>query len=375
MDKIYLDYAAATPVDRQVFLAMEPYFSDEFFNPSAVYLDARRTRENLEKARSEVAGCLGARPAEVIFTAGATEANNMAVQGVMKRYPEGEVLVCATEHESVLEPAKQYRHKLIPVGKDGLINLAKLPGLITNETALVCIGMVNNETGVTQPLAKIAQIISRANQPRGGKPILFHTDAAQAPNYFDIHIARLGVDLMSLNGGKIYGPKQSGVLFAKAGVELEPLIYGGGQESGLRSGTENVAGAIGLAAALNAAQQNRKAEAKRVKLLRELFIQGITAKIPSARVNGSIKVSSPHIVSLTFPEVDNERLIMELDEQGIQAAAGSACSASDGQPSHVLAAMGLPEKDIRSTLRFSFGRRTAEDDIRRAIAALSKLLD
>jgi cysteine desulfurase len=372
-DGIYLDYAAATPMDPQVLKAMEPYFTEKFYNPSAVYLPAQSVRYRLEQAREDIAGCLGARPAEIVFTAGATEANNLAIQGVMKRHPDGEILVGATEHESVLEPAKLFKHRLIPVDKQGVIDVDRLSKMITKDTAMVSVGLVNNETGTLQPLAKIVRMLNPSTSLGAGKRILLHTDAAQAPNCFDIHVSRLGVDMMSINGGKIYGPKQSGALYIKAGIELEPLIYGGGQESGLRSGTENVAAAAGLAAALSAAQASRKEESARLDGLRAFFIESLTKKLPRVMINGSPRAFSPHIVSVTFPGADNERLMMQLDEAGIQAAVGSACSAADTEPSHVLSAMGLSGADAHSTLRFSFGRQTTEKDIRQTVEILNKL--
>ncbi len=365
---IYLDYAAATPVDPQVFKVMQPYFTDRFYNPSATYLDARRVRQDLEAARADVAAALGAKTAEVVFTAGATEANNLAIQGIMRHFPDGEVLVSAIEHESVLEPAKLFNHRVVPVDKRGIVDLEQLQKMISPKTVLVSIGMVNNELGVIQPLREIAKILNKSS-------ILFHTDAAQAPNYLDMHVSRLGVDLMSINGGKIYGPKQSGALYVKTGVKIRPLIVGGGQEFNLRSGTENVAGGIGLATALKQAQEQRKAEAARVAGLRNLFIKELEQKMPQAVVNGSRQSVAPHILSVTIPGHDNERLMMQLDEAGVQMATGSACAASSQEPSHVLAAVGLPENLIRSTLRFSLGRQTQEEDIHRVVELLSKLLN
>lgn len=363
MKTIYLDYAAATPVDPQVFAAMKPYFTDNFYNASASYLAARQVRKDLEKARTDVAATLGAKSAEIIFTAGATEANNLAIQGVMRQLPEGEVLFSAIEHESVIEPAKPFKHRTIPVTRGGLIDLTKLEKMITPKTVLVSVGLVNNELGAIQPLREITKILNKSS-------ILLHTDAAQAPNYLDIHVARLGVDMMSINGGKIYGPKQSGALYVKAGVKLQPLIVGGGQEFNLRSGTENVASVIGLAAALKLAQSRRKDEAARVTRLRDLFIEELKQKIPEAIVNGPLKSAAPHILSVTLPGADNERLMMQLDEAGVQAATGSACAAVNIAPSHVLSAIGLSDAQARSTLRFSLGRHTTEEDINKVVHLL-----
>jgi cysteine desulfurase len=376
MKQIYLDYAAATPLDSRVLAQMEPFFSDKFYNPSAIYLAARSVRRELDEIRHRTAVALGAKPAEIVFTAGATEANNLAIQGVMKQFPEGKLLVSSIEHESVLEPAKLFGAKEAPVGRDGQIILNKLSKLITDDTVLVSVMMVNNELGTIQPLKDIALLLEKERARRlktGSKlPIYLHTDAAQAPNYLDIHTGRLGIDMMSLNGGKIYGPKQSGALYIKAGVRLAPLLVGGGQEFGLRSGTENVAAAAGFTAALEIAQKQRKAEADRVTKLRLLFEDRLQALTPGAIVNGSGKRAS-HLVNVTFPGKDNERLMMELDEAGIMCAVGSACSAARDEASHVLSAIGLSEAEARATLRFSLGRGTSEPDITKTIDELAKL--
>jgi len=372
---IYLDYAAATPLDSEVLKAMQPYLTDEFYNPSATYLGARAVRQALERARADVANVLGAKPAEIIFTAGATEANNLAIQGLMQLYPEAEVVISAVEHESVLAPAKLFKCKIAPVGKDGIVDLKALKKLITDKTLLISIGYVNNEIGTIQRLNEISTLLRQIRIYRGKinnkLPIYLHTDAAQAPCYLDLHVSRLGIDLMSLNGGKIYGPKQTGVLYIRAGIKPKPLILGGGQESGLRSGTENVANYIGLTAALSKAASLRQAEVKKVGGLKKTFLDGMQ-QITGAIVNGSQKHSAPHIVSLTFPGLDNERLMMQLDEAGVQAAVGSACSGSSREPSHVLKAMGLSEKAVHSSLRFSFGRATKQADIDEVLKLLKK---
>lgn len=376
MKYIYLDYAAATPMDPTVVTAMKPYFSDKFHNPSSIYLDGRAARQDLEAARSSVAKNLGAKPTEIIFTAGATEANNLAVQGIMRNFPDGEILTSAIEHESVLAPAGLFNSHKIPVDQKGRVVLEKLEKMVNDKTVLISIGLVNNEIGYVQPLREVSKILRQVRKLRGPKgwPLYLHTDAAQAPNYFDLHVSRLGVDLLTINGGKIYGPKQSGALYVRTGLKLKPLILGGGQENGLRPGTENVAGAVGLAAAFDLAQKKRSGESKRLTELRQLFMDVIKRSIPGAIVNGSPKFSSPHIVSVTFGGVDNERLMMELDERGIQVATGSACSASSAEPSHVLAAIGLSDKDAGSSLRFSFGRGTSKNDIKYTLKTLFRLL-
>jgi cysteine desulfurase len=376
MKQIYLDYAAATPVDDRVLATMKPYFADNFYNPSAIYLAARSMRRELDEIRHRVAVVLGAKPAEIIFTAGATEANNLAIQGVMKQFPHAEIVVSSIEHESVLAPAGLFGAKQAPVDNDGLIILNKLSNLITADTVLVSVMLVNNELGTIQPLKEIASLLDGERSKRlktGNKlPIHLHTDAAQAPNYLDVHAARLGVDMMSLNGGKIYGPKQSGVLYIKAGIRLAPLLVGGGQEFGLRSGTENIAAAAGFATALEIAQAQHKAEAARLTKLRLTFERRLQAATPQAIVNGARK-RAPHLINVTFPGKDNERLMMELDEAGIMCAVGSACSAARDEASHVLSAIGLSESAARATLRFSLGRHTSQPDILKTVKQLSAL--
>lgn len=378
MRQIYLDHAAATPLDPAVLEVMKPYVTERFYNPSAVYLAARDVAKDLAGARSRIAQIIGSRPVEVTFTAGGTEANNLAISGVMRRYPGSKVVVSAIEHDSVLKTAQQYEHAIAPVNEQGVVDLGLLRGLIDDTTVLVSVMYANNEIGTIQPIADVVRLVNevRADRKQQGidLPLLVHTDAAQAANYLDIHVSRLGVDLMTLNGGKIYGPKQSGALYVRGGFELEPLIYGGGQEHGLRSGTENVAGAIGFAEALERAQSMRREEARRLQELQNYFFARLAAEIPSAIVNGWRKKRLPNNVHVTIPGQDNERLLFALDAQGILAAAGSACSASSEASSHVLLACGLSEAAARSSLRFTMGRATTKADIDATVSALGKLL-
>lgn len=375
---IYLDYAAATPIDEQVLGAMQPYFSDKFYNPSATYLPAQDVKKDIEAARASIAQILGTQPGEIVFTAGGTEANNLAICGVMAQFPRSNVVVSAIEHESVLEPAKQYTYKSAPVNPDGRINLAKLEKLIDDQTVLVSIMYANNEIGTIEPIRDVAQIVKSIRlrrQEKGNKtPLWLHTDACQAGAYLDLHVSRLGVDMMSLNGGKIYGPKQSGILYIKAGISLKPQILGGGQEHGMRSGTENVASIIGMARALELVQKARKTETNRLQKLQTLFLELLTKNVPNAYVNGSLKHRLPNNIHITIPGYDNERLLLQLEGKGILAAAGSACSASSEEPSHVLAALGLNEKDIRASLRFTMGKYVNTKDIKQVVKALESLL-
>lgn len=376
---IYMDYAAASPLDPKILDKMLPYFTDNFYNPSATYLSAQAVAKDVAVARGNIAKCLGVKPVEIIFTAGGTEANNLAIRGVMQRYPGSELVISSIEHDSVIEPSKGYQTQQVEVKPDGRINLDDLEKSISEDTVLVSIILANNEIGTIQPISKIAKLIEGVRQARiqsGNKlPLYLHTDASQAPLYLDLHISRLGVDMLTLNGGKIYGPKQSGLLYVRAGIELEPIILGGGQERKLRSGTENVPAVIGLSEALCRAQAKHKAENNRITDLRDIFISELARVVPEATLNGSAKYRLCNNINITIPGRDNERLMMELDEVGIQCAVGSACSASSDEPSHVLKAIGLSETEAQSSLRFSLGKTTTEQQIRQVVSSLRTILD
>lgn len=390
---IYLDYAAATPLDSRVLTAMQPFYAEKFYNPSATYLAAKGVGRELNEARASIAHQLGARPAEIIFTAGGTEANNLAISGVLARFPEGNVVVSAIEHESVLAVAGQYDCRQVAVHADGTLDVAALEAAIDEKTVLVSIMYANNEVGTIEPLKQIAQVIQkkrieRKSQPatrnseiagatefqipNSKLPLYLHTDACQAANYLDLHVSRLGVDLLTINGGKIYGPKQSGVLYVGAQVQLQPQVLGGGQERGLRSGTENVTQCIGLAVALQTAQDMRHDETERLQGLQQYFFTKLTKVLPTAVINGSLRKRLPNNLHFTIPGIDNERLLMQLDEAGIMAAAGSACSASDEEPSHVLRAMGISQADAQASLRLTMGRATSQDQLDSVLAVLKQ---
>lgn len=374
---IYLDYAAATPVDADVLQAMQPYYSDKFYNPSATYKAANEVRKALEQARGSIAHWLGAKPSEIIFTAGGTEANNLAIHGVMSQLDDANIVISGIEHESVIAAAENFKLKTAAVKSDGRIDLEDLRSKIDSKTALISVMYANNEIGTIQPIREVAKLVAEERESRrktGNKLSLFlHTDACQAANYLDLHAARLGVDIMTINGGKIYGPKQSAVLYVKAGIVLKPLIYGGGQERGIRSGTENIVNSVGLAAALDLAQKVRHNENGRLLDLQKQFMNGIKDKLPSAVINGSHKFRLPNNIHVTFPNVDNERLLIQLDKAGIMAAAGSACSASDNTPSHVLRAIGLSDDNAQSSIRITMGRKTTEAEVNQVLAALAHL--
>lgn len=376
--QIYLDYASATPIDRRVLSAMKPYFSKNFYNPSALYLNAKSVKQDLVIARGEIAKQLGAKPGEIIFTAGGTEANNLAINGVMQLHPEANIIFSGIEHDSVYAPASQYSHQIAPVSNEGLVDINKLSQLINDQTVLVSIIYANNEIGSIQPIQEIALLIGRHRLNRkkvGNKtPIYLHTDASQATNYLSMFVNKLGVDLLSLNSGKIYGPKQTGLLFIKTGVLINPQILGGGQERGLRSGTENVANIVGLSRALSVVGSRKKTEAERLSKLQNYFIDELQRRIRAVKINGNLKYRLPNIVHITIAGIDNERLVMELDERGVMCATGSACSASSQKPSKTLQAIGLTDEQARSSLRFSMGINTTKQDIAKTVRILENLL-
>lgn len=376
---IYLDHAAATPMAPEVFEVMRPFFSEQFYNPSANYMAAQDVRRVLDAARADVAAVLGARASEIVFTAGGTESDNLAISGIMQQFPHGNVVVSGIEHDAVLEPAAQFDCRVADVNGRGMIDLHDLRAKIDDNTVLVSVMYANNEVGTVQPIRKIAQMVSEIRDERrhagNATPIYLHTDACQAANYLDLHVARLGIDLMTLNGGKIYGPKQSGILYVSSRVSLQPIIRGGGQERNLRSGTENVAAAVGFARALQLAQDVRHDEGRRLAELQAEALRRLTTQLPQAVINGSTKLRLPNNIHLTIPGQDNERLLVELDERGILAAAGSACSASDEEPSHVLRAMGLSDEQAQASLRFTMGRATTQEDIALSIETLATLVN
>lgn len=375
---IYADYAAATPVDKRVLKAMLPYFSQSFYNPSSPYEAAKQVKKVVEAARANVAQWLGAKAAEIIFTAGATESINLAIKGVANSQKNANIVVSQIEHEAVLTAAGLYERRLAPVRPNGVVDLDKLSRLIDDKTILVSVGYANNEIGTIQPLSEIASMIHQIRRLRQLKnnstPIYLHTDASQAACYLDLHASRLGVDLMTLNGGKMYGPKQSGVLFVKSSLDLEPLIVGGGQEAGLRSGTENVAGIVGLSSALDIAQMQRKESIKKAQILRDNLQREIIQAAPQTIVWGNQKKRLPNLLNLSWSGVDGERLVMQLDEKGIMASTGSACAANKQTASHVLKAIAANNSEVQGSLRLSLGRFTTQQEIKTIVRTLLQLI-
>ncbi len=378
MKNIYLDYAAATPVHTDVLAAMRPFFTDHFQNPSAAYTSAINVRQDLELARARVAQVLGAHERTVVFTAGATESINMALHGVMRRHDGANMLISAVEHEAVLETAQQYQTKQIPVDQQGMVQVESVKQAIDENTVLVSVMYANNEVGTVQPIADIARLLAEVRAARkvsGNKlPLYFHSDASQAAAYLHLNVARLGIDLLTLNGGKMYGPKQSGILYISPDVQLAPWLFGGGQERGLRAGTENVASAVGLSIALQRVQSIRKDEGFRIAELRDGIESRLARSFPNLQINGHKKRRLPNNLNITIPGIDGEHAVMSLDELGVSLATGSACSASNDEPSHVLYAMGLTEVQASSSLRISLGEPTTKIDTNTAIEKIIKAL-
>lgn len=377
MDPIYLDYAAATPMDEYVAEVMQPYFTQQFYNPSALYEGARAAKRSLEDARGEVAKVIGSRPSEVVFTSGGTESTNLAIRGIGEKYPDSDMVISAVEHDAVRAPAKLFSHKECRVDNKGMLDIDDLAIKIGDKTALVSVMYANNEVGSIQPIKEVVELANRIRRARkidGNKtPLYVHVDACQAPLYLDINVARLGVDMMTLNGGKIYGPKQSGILYVRAGVVLSPQILGGGQESGLRSGTENLASSVGFAAALVLAQETRPENVDYAHALSGFFMNSLEDRF-GATVNGHRRKRLPNNIHVTFTGADNERMLFSLDQQDVWAASGSACSASKDEVSHVLSAMGVSEQDARSSLRFTVGRDTTIEQLERVLDCIDVAL-
>jgi cysteine desulfurase len=376
---VYLDYAATTPLDTRVLDEMLPYLVEEFYNPSANYLKAKNVADAINLARKKVANILVVKPTEIIFTAGGTEANNLAIKGVMDYFPDSNLIISAMEHPSVADPAKSYDNQIIEVDQNGFVDLELLEKSINDKTVLVSIMYANNEIGVIQNLVKIKHIIENIRKMRmkdnNKLPIYFHTDACQAVNYLSLNADGLGVDLMTLNGSKIYGPKQSGALFIKRTVKIVPQILGGGQEFGIRSGTENVANIIGLSSALEITTKIKKDESDRLTLLRDYFIEELNTRFLNCSINGTLKNRLPNNINVSFSGIDNEVLLYKLDLAGIMCATGSACSAQKNTISPTLLAIGLTEAEALSSIRFSLGRQTTKNDIDFTLGTIQKIVD
>lgn len=377
---IYLDHAAATPVDPRVLEAMEPYFSRDFFNPSSAYLPAKKVASNYEEAKAKIAHAIGAKSSDLVITAGATEANNLAFTVLelanlssedrrlgrtalsVSEEDKSRALYLVTEHDSVRKAAEKRGGAPVAVDKNGRIDMADLKSKITDETELISISLVNNELGVIQPLAEVASLIREIKFDRLSRgiktPLYLHSDASQALNLLDINVARLGVDLLTLNSAKIYGPKGVGALYVSHDVKLSPITFGGGQENGLRSGTENVPGVIGFAKAVELAKEHLNGNRKKYTELKKLLLTDL---------QGYELINKKHaldnFVVLCYNGIDAERLIYLLEEKEVYVSTGAACAASKGEKSHVLKAIGLTDEQIAGSLRLSLGETNDKSQI------------
>lgn len=366
---VYLDYAAATPLDTDILAVMQPYFTDVFYNPSSPYAPAIQVRREYQAAKAKLAQLIGAQGGEITMTAGATESINLAFGA-----GRGHVVTTIIEHQSVLAAAKLHEYTLVGVDKYGRVNPDDIKKSVRDDTWLVSVGLANNEIGTVQPLSKIAEVLKQIRSERvaaGNKtPIYLHTDASQGAGQLDLHTTRLGVDMMTLNAAKAYGPKQVGLLYASRAVKLTPQIVGGGQEAGLRSGTENVAGVMGMSAAFVKADGKRHGEVKRLGKLRDDLQKRLSDEFPQAVFSGHPKYRLSGHLHVSFPGVDAERLVFGLEARGVYVATGSACAANKGTRSHVLTAIGLDDKTADGSLRLSLGRGTDEQAIDQAFEAI-----
>ena len=362
---IYLDAAAATPVSKKALDAMMPYFTEDFFNPSSAYLPAKKVAADYERAKSVIAHAIGAKVSDLIITAGATEANNLAFTSAKS------VLYLETEHDSVRRVAEQYDGGPIKVLPSGVIDLNDLKKKITDEIELISISLVNNELGTIQPLADVAAIIREVKidrMKRGVKrQLLLHSDASQAMNLLDINVARLGVDLLTLNSAKVYGPKGVGALYVSHEAKLRPITVGGGQEKGLRSGTENVPGVIGFAEAIRIAKEHVKSNRKKYQNLKQILLNELK---DYELINKKHALDS--FIVLCYNGIDAERLVFLLEEKGVYVATGAACAASKGVRSHVLRAVGLSDEQIAGSLRLSLGESNTVEQMHEATKIINE---
>lgn len=390
---IYFDHAAATYLDSRVKKVMEPFWTQIFANPSSLHTLGRRAKMAIEQARGKVAGLIGARPEEIIFTAGGTESVNLAIFGVARSFSKAHHLITSQiEHHAVLnafDTLKKggYKVSYVGVDKHGFVRLEELKNQVRPETVFISIMFANNEIGSVQRIAEIGKWLGRVNSSRlkqGLPKIIFHTDACQAAGFLNINVNKLGVDLLSANGSKIYGPKQTGFLYVKKGTHLEPIIYGGGQEHGLRSGTQNVAGIIGLAKAFELTQIHLSKENVRLAKLSQELIKKLATKVRHVELNGpaafrdsqnKIWFRLPNNVNLLIKGVEGETLMFYLDAYGIAVSTGSACSTGSTQASHVLRAIGRSEIESKSSIRITLGRHTTRSQITYLLKILPPLIE
>ena len=372
--KVYMDYAATTPVDPRVFKVMRPYFSKKFGNTMSLHSFGREAKKALEDSREKIAKVINANPSEIIFTSGATESNNLALKGIAfaNKKKGKHLIVSSIEHHCVLDSARWLEKQgfeitYLKVDKHGLVDLAELEDSIREDTILVSIMHANNEIGTIEPIKEIGKICRE-------KGVYFHTDAAQSFGKIPIDVKKMNVDLLTASSHKIYGPKGVGFLFIREGVEIEPLLHGGGHEFGLRSSTVNVAGIVGFAEAAEIARKEMKMEAERLTKLRRKLERGVL-KIKNSHLNGHPIKRLPNISNFWFDFIEGEALVMYLDQKGIAASTGSACSSESLEPSHVLLAIGLKPHQAQGSLRLSIGRFTTKKEVDYVLKVLPEVVE
>ena len=369
---IYLDNAASTQIHDDVLNSMLPFFKEQYGNPSSIHRYGRLTRKAIHKARKQIASLINADPAEILITSGGTESNNTALFGISSQFPSSQIITSCIEHDAILEPCKKlisngFQVDYLPVDKFGMINISNLEDIISKKTSLVSIMFGNNEVGTIQPINEIAKIC-RENE------ILFHTDAVQAVGKLPVDVRELDVDLLSISSHKLHGPKGIGALYIKDGVKINPVILGGGQEFRLRSGTENVASIVGFGQACEIAQNHLVKNILSIKKLQTLLVEKVLDEIPETTFNGHTKSRLSNNVHFTFLGVNGEDMIIKLDEYGIAASTGSACSVNTQKASHVLESMGFSLEQITGSLRLTIGVFNTENEINETVDILKKVV-
>jgi cysteine desulfurase len=372
---IYLDYNSTTPVDPAVLAAMLPYLAENFGNANSIHSAGQRARGAVDAARQSVATLLGAKASEIVFTCGGTESDNLAIFGIVNPcdQPRKHVVTTSIEHHAVLNAAQALEKQgvdvtYVPVSREGIVDPEDIREAIRPETVLISVMLANNELGTIQPIEEIGRVAAEED-------IYFHCDAVQAAGKLSIDVRRLGVDLLSISGHKLYAPKGVGALFVRNGTELGPLFFGGHHERDRRPGTENVPGIVGLGKAAELAMENLASDAIRLAALRDRFEAKLLGTLPGVKVNGSVKHRVANTCNLSFDAAGGEALVIALDLQGVMCSSGAACSSGAVEPSHVLTAIGLSPEQARSSLRFSLGRPTTEHEIEEAIRIIPPVVE
>lgn len=383
MKKIYLDHAATTPLNPQVREVMLPYLNEKYGNPSSFHSVGKEVKDDLDTARENIGKILNVRPDEILFMSGGTESDNLAILGFarMNKKHGNHIITTMIEHHAVLEAVTFLEKKegfevtYLEPDRDGLITVKQVQDAIRPETILVSIMYANNEIGTIEPISLIGNMIQKHRQENKKAFPVFHTDACQAAGYLDLDIERIHADMLTLNGSKVYGPKGVGLLYVKRGIKLQPLQFGGAQEKGIRPGTENIPGIIGLAKALELVQKDRAHESERLIKLRDRLIQGLEKSVSKIRLNGHRELRLSNNVNISFMDIEGEALLLYLDEAGIYASTGSACTSASLDPSHVILALGFPYEVAHGSLRFSLGKSTTEEDIDYVLEVLPPLVE